>query len=278
MFSLNINKGISAARTLIIQRYSLIFRTDSIKLFQLRSNVFSLPWSTCFLKETFGSLFFLQFRQINTPPLLAKVNSKGGRKDGNKQRKNRSDEEDEDGDNEAFELDQVEQMLKPPIQYLAKEFQNIKAIRANTGVLENLQVETSDGSKSLSALAQISIKDGQQLNVNLFDEKDVKIVDKAIKNSGHEFSTQIEGSLIKVRLPKMTSEYRESLKKTILQLSEKVKNQVRMLRKKAMDELKKASLPKDEERRAEKDIQKLVDSATKTIQTMSDTKIKEITS
>jgi len=199
---------------------------------------------------------------------------KGGDKDKQKNRRGGDDEE----EGEGFDLEVVRALVRPPISHLTKEFSNIRATRANSAMLEKISVQTDEGKMPLYSIAQVSMKDGQHLLVSLFDDSHVKATDKAIKESGQQVTTQIEGTTIKVSTPKMTTEYRDDLKKTVQQHAEKAKNQIRVARKTGMDLIKKAKLPKDDEKVAEKDLQKVIDEATKQIDQMAEAKTKEISS
>ena len=82
-------------------------------------------------------------------------------------------------------------------------------------------------------------------------------------------------------IPQLTGERRQEIAKEVGKLAEEAKIAVRNVRQEAMKSLKRqekdGDITEDEERRLEKDVQKLTDDSTKKIDQMADNKRKEIT-
>jgi len=177
-----------------------------------------------------------------------------------------------------FDISKVEALFQPSVANLQKQFETLHAARATPTLLEKLVVELPGGKKSaVSALGQVAIKDAQQMWITLYDEQMAKAVEKAVRTSEFQLAPTIEGTVVKVALPKVTKEYRDNLVKMATKFTEQAKLAVKQARQNAMSLLKKSELPEDEEKTQEKEIQVIVDRLTKQLTTMSNVKTKELT-
>ncbi|KAJ3394345.1 hypothetical protein CcCBS67573_g09007 [Chytriomyces confervae] len=155
--------------------------------------------------------------------------------------------------------------------------------RANPALLDKVLVtnEKKGGHGSgvpLSQLAQISAKDAQTLMVVLNDEDFTAIAEKGIRDANLGFSPlKVDASTIKVTVPKMSAEYRETILKSISQIAEKHKTQIRELRGAARTDVKKLKIKStDEVRRIETKIQVEHDAFIKEVDAAADAKKKEV--
>jgi len=195
--------------------------------------------------------FHSRFSSVVARPTIlerkGKDKDKGGKNKGKSKNKD-NDDENEDGEID-FDVDKVSRSAKQPIEHLKKEFEGLRATRATPSLLEKLSVEMPKGRVSLQSLGQIVVKDPQLLQVTLYDETSARAVEKAIADSELGFSASSEGTLVKVRVPKTTKEYREQLTKLAAKSSEQAKVNVRQVRKNALDLLKKAKPSKDAQKK-----------------------------
>jgi len=168
--------------------------------------------------------------------------------------------------------------MKRTIDSLKEEFTAIRSGRPSVAILDKLQVTYQDAKYPLVQLGQVSLRDPQTLQITVYDPQFVKSVRDAIAKSELGLQPVLEGELIKVPLPKVTQEFRQSLVKQIGQLAEQSKIRLRNQRKDAMDAIKKVakSLSKDDVKRYEKEIQELTDKYTKTITDLHNSKEKDI--
>ncbi|PRP76361.1 hypothetical protein PROFUN_15300 [Planoprotostelium fungivorum] len=195
----------------------------------------------------------------------------GGKEDKKGKGKSKKDDDDEEG-GEEFDVSQVKPLFDAPLAALKRELDAIRIARASPSLLDQIYV---DGTP-LSGLAQIIIKDSQTIQISPFDSSSLKDIEKAIREGN--LTPVMKGEVITVTPPKITAEHRENLKKSAAQAGERIKGSVRNSRKSAMDIIKKAKLPKDDERRAETEVQHIVDEATKTITNAVEAKTKELSS
>jgi len=206
---------------------------------------------------------------------------KWGRKDNKKgkkvNKKGKDDSEEEFITADDFDLQNVRTMLKKPVDALILNLSKLRADKATPSLLDKLKIDTKNGFVALSSVGQVSVKDAQTLHITLLDDKVAKVVEKAIKDMPDSMlQPSIEGNIIKVRVPKPTKEYRETLVKQANSFTEKAKLNVRDIRKNTMDLVKKTNMPKDDSKRVEKDIQNIIDATVKELSTIFESKSKEL--
>jgi ribosome recycling factor len=118
------------------------------------------------------------------------------------------------------------------------------------------------------------------INIQVWDQNNVSLVDAAIKKSELGLNPQIDGQLIRLPVPELNEERRTEIKKMIKSMGEKCKISVRNIRREANEELKKLSKDKiiseDDEKFFEKSIQKITDRHISIIDEKVDIKEKEI--
>lgn len=133
----------------------------------------------------------------------------------------------------------------------------ISSGKASPTVLDGVKVPGSDGTDlPLNAVAQVVAKDPQTLVVTIFDESMAAAVETAIRDSGLGLSPARSGTTVKVAMPRMTTDYRQSLVKRAKVALEGSKKRLRRNRSDGLNIVKKASkgdgLGKDDAKLMEK--------------------------
>ncbi|XP_076999046.1 ribosome-recycling factor, mitochondrial isoform X4 [Tamandua tetradactyla] len=132
------------------------------------------------------------------------------------------------------------------------------------GSLDHITVVTADGKLALNQIGQISMKSPQLILVNMasFPECTAAAI-KAIRESGMNLNPEVEGTLVRVPIPKVTREHREMLVKLAKQNTNKAKDSLRKVRANAMNKLKKSKDKTSEDtiRLIEKQISQMADDA-----------------
>jgi ribosome recycling factor len=217
-------------------------------------------------------------------PTLKKGGNKGGNKVKGKGKKQRQqgveDEEDDDGDDDddmvseaVVELpnpeDWNEKMLRR-IERLKEEYEKIRGGSISSDMLNHLQVKAHGGAYvNILEVAQISMKGGTKINVSVFDPELASATASSIR-SDMGLNPSVEGSSITVTVNKPSKEAREALVKGINQTTEKAKNDIRQVRKTALDKLKKLkkNASEDELKRMEKKVEAFTDKNLATAKKM----------
>jgi len=132
----------------------------------------------------------------------------------------------------------------------------------------------------INQLSTISAPEPRTLNIQVWDQNNVMLIDSSIRKSEMGLNPQIDGQLIRIPIPNLNEERRNELKKVIKTMAEKSKVSVRNKRREANDVikamLKEKKISEDENNKYEKDIQKITDQEVKKIDEKVSQKEKEI--
>ncbi|ORX99260.1 putative ribosome recycling factor [Basidiobolus meristosporus CBS 931.73] len=151
--------------------------------------------------------------------------------------------------------------------------------RANPAILDSVVVPVDEGTFPLNQLAQVVVKDPQNLIVNVYDSETLSAVDKAIRIAGLNLNPVIDNKIIRVPIPKLNKEFRENLIKMAGKTSEKAKMSVRNVRQDALKQVKKEKsngASEDDIKKLEKKVQAIVDKVSKEIEDIHKAKSNEI--
>ena len=160
-------------------------------------------------------------------------------------------------------LAETEERMKKSIEHARKELASIRTGRATTALLDTVHVEAYGASTPLSQVATVSAPEARLLVVQPWDKSLMQAISRAIQKSDLGLNPTDDGGIIRVPIPSLTEERRKDMVKLIGKMAEEARVHVRGIRREANDELKKrlkdGAIPKDDEKRAEQDIQKLTD-------------------
>lgn len=174
----------------------------------------------------------------------------------------------------AFNINELKQRMDGAIDVLKKEFSGLRTGRASTSLLDPIMVDAYGSHSPLSQVASISAPEPRLLTVSVWDRGLAGAVEKAIRDSGLGLNPAAEGTVIRVPVPALTEERRKDLVKVAAKYAEQTKIAVRNVRRDGMDLLKKLEKDKqiseDEQKKYEKDVQKLTDDyVTKVDETLA---------
>ena len=152
--------------------------------------------------------------------------------------------------------------------------------RANASMLDIIKVEVYGQKMSINQLATVSTPEPRLINVQVWDQNNVTLIDSAIQKSNIGVNPQIDGQLMRIPIPALNEERRNELKKIMGGLGEKAKISIRNIRREANDTikvlLKDKKISEDESNKYEKEIQKITDQEIKKIDEKVSHKEKEI--
>ena len=153
------------------------------------------------------------------------------------------------------------------LDHLAEEFDAVRAGRANAKVLDRITVEYYGSETPLNGVATISSPDARTLVISPWDTKLLKDIQKAIQVSDLGINPQNDGRVIRLVFPQLTEERRKDLAKQVKKYSEEAKVAMRNVRRDGMDYIKKlkknSEITEDEQKKAEKDLQDMLDKYIK---------------
>ena len=163
---------------------------------------------------------------------------------------------------------------------LKEDYAGLRTGRANSGLLDPVQVEAYGSTSPLNAVAAISVPEPRMISVNVWDKGMVGPVEKAVRAAGLGLNPIVDGQTLRIPVPPLTEERRKDLVKLAGKYAEQQKIAVRNVRRDANDDLKKAEkateISQDEQKRLETDVQKETDAAIKRIDETLKTKEQEI--
>ncbi len=178
-------------------------------------------------------------------------------------------------DSDMIILEVTEKMDKT-IENLEKRFGTVRAGRANPSSLDGVNVDYYGVMTPLKQLATISVPEARQLLIKPFDKGALNNIEKAILASNLGYNPGNDGETIRIVIPELTEERRKELAKQVKALAEDAKVSVRNNRRDALEDIKKAELPEDEEKGMEKDVQDLVNDYNKKIDSLLKEKEEEL--
>ena len=153
------------------------------------------------------------------------------------------------------------------LDHLADEFGAVRAGRANAKVLDRITVEYYGSETPLNGVATISTPDARTLVIQPWDTSLLKEIQKAIQASDLGINPQNDGKVIRLIFPQLTEERRKDLTKQVKKYAEEAKVAMRNIRRDGMDYIKKlkknSEITEDDQKKAEKDLQDLLDKYIK---------------
>ncbi len=164
--------------------------------------------------------------------------------------------------------------------HLAEEFDAVRAGRANPKVLDRITVEYYGQETPLNGVATISSPDARTLVIQPWDTQLLKEIQKAILSSDLGINPQNDGKVIRLIFPQLTEERRKELTKQVKKYAEEAKVAMRNIRRDGMDYVKKlkknSEITEDDQKKAEKDLQDMLDKFIKKVDDALAAKEKEL--
>jgi ribosome recycling factor len=146
---------------------------------------------------------------------------------------------------------------------LQTELTKIRTGRAHTSLLDHITVEYYGSQVPLNQAANIGVEDSRTLTVTPWEKDMVQAIEKAIMGSDLGLNPASAGTVIRVPLPALTEDRRKDMIRIVRHEAENGRIAVRNIRRDAMHDvkelLKEKMIGKDEEHRAEGDIQTITD-------------------
>ncbi|MBQ9118682.1 MAG: ribosome recycling factor [Lachnospiraceae bacterium] len=173
-----------------------------------------------------------------------------------------------------------ETKMEKSLDALREEYSTIRAGRANPHLLDKIRVDYYGTPSALQAVANISVPEARIIQIQPWEAKLIKDIEKAILASDLGLTPSNDGKVIRLVFPELTEERRKELVKDVKKKAENAKVAVRNIRRDANDAIKKAAkaneMSEDEQKQAEDEIQKMTDKFVAEIDKEMEAKSKEI--
>lgn len=158
---------------------------------------------------------------------------------------------------------QSEQKMAKSLESLKNDLGKVRTGRAHAGLLDHIHVDYYGSMVPLKQVANVTLSDARTITVQPFEKKMGLTIEKAIRDSDLGLNPVTAGDIIRVPMPALTEERRKELAKIVKGDGEHAKVAIRNIRRDAntalKDALKAKTLPEDDEKRAQDDVQKLTD-------------------
>ena len=166
------------------------------------------------------------------------------------------------------------------IDVFSKELSSLRTGRANAAMLDLVKVDVYGQQMPINQIGSITTPEPRMINIQVWDQNNVNLIDSAIKKSELGLNPQIDGQLIRLPIPELNEERRTELKKLIKSMGEKCKISIRNIRRDANEELKKLlkskEIGEDEEKSFGKNVQTITDKHIEIVDSKVSSKEKEI--
>ena len=163
---------------------------------------------------------------------------------------------------------------------LKKDISTLRTGRANVNMLDTIKVDVYGQLMPINQIATISVPEARLISIQVWDKSNINLIESAIQKSELGINPQVDGQLLRLRIPDLTEERRKELIKILKSMGEKAKISIRNIRREANEELKiklkDKIISEDENKNFEKNIQKLTDQNIKNIEEVILIKEKEI--
>ena len=152
------------------------------------------------------------------------------------------------------------EVMHKAIESTKRELSTIRSGKATTSLLDLVRVEAYGSQVPINQVGLVSAPEPRMLTVQPFDKALAPVIEKAIREADLGLNPSTQSGTIRVPLPPLSEERRKELVKVVHKRAEEGRIAVRHARTDTMSRLKKLEhISADDEKRAEKDVQKLHD-------------------
>ena len=181
---------------------------------------------------------------------------------------------------QAIDKRDIKRRMEGALDNLRQEFSGLRTGRANTGLLDPVNVEVYGATMPIAQVGSISVPEPRMLSVQVWDQGNVTAVEKAIRNAGLGLNPMMDGQTIRIPVPELNEERRRDLAKMAGKYAEQARIAIRNVRRDGMEKLKRAEkeseIGKDEHKKLADEVQSLTDKIVAEVDQALAQKEKEI--
>lgn len=176
-------------------------------------------------------------------------------------------------------LNETRGLMAKALEHFEFELSKIRAGRANTGMLDGIEVDAYGARTPIFQVGNVSTPDARTLSIQPWDVSLVPAIEKAIMQANIGITPQNDGKVIRLNIPALTEERRKDLVKQAKHQAENCRISIRTLRKDANEKAKKYKadgLPEDSFKACETSIQNITNDYSAKVEKHLEVKEKEI--
>jgi len=160
-------------------------------------------------------------------------------------------------------LSELNDAIGKSLEALRRDLAKLRTGRAHPSILDGVMVSYYGVDTPLKQVANVSVEDARTLAISAWEKSLIPQIEKAIMKSDLGITPNTAGTVIRVPLPALTEERRRDLTKVVKHEAENARVAIRNVRRDVMQELKEMLkeklVSKDEDHRAQDEVQKLTD-------------------
>lgn len=157
-------------------------------------------------------------------------------------------------------LTEAREKMQKTEQVLLHEFGGVRTGKASAALVENLMVEAYGSQMRLRELAGITSPEPRVLVIQPWDVTTLHPIEKAIQKANLGLNPAIDKKVLRLVFPELSTERRQEFVKIVRKMAEDGRVAIRHVRREAIEQLKKTAkaggVTEDEEKHAEKEVQK----------------------
>jgi ribosome recycling factor len=180
----------------------------------------------------------------------------------------------------SAKFDNYKQQCAKTLEHFKKDLARLRTGRASPALLEGLTVDYYGSQVGLQQIGMVSAPEPRLLTIQVYDSSAVEAIEKAIQTSELGLNPSRDGSLIRVAIPALNEERRRDLIKKVNKMAEETKIALRNLRRDEVEAVKKQvknkEISEDDSRRAQDEIQKILDKYVADVDGAAGAKEKEM--
>lgn len=180
----------------------------------------------------------------------------------------------------AYNFSHTKAECKKVEEWLAKEYSQIHTGRASPALLDSVHVESYGSRMPVKNVASVNIEDPKTLRVAPWDKSQIKDIERAIQAANLGLSVATDDAGLRVIFPMLTTERRQSLVKVLKEKMEEARVSIRKVREEIWNDIqtkeKEGGMSEDEKFRHKDELQKIVDEANASLESLFAKKENEI--
>jgi ribosome recycling factor len=162
-----------------------------------------------------------------------------------------------------FDTDTYELKMTSALEHFEEELRKVRTGRSHPSMLDGIKVEAYGVLTPLNQVSNVTAPEPQMLQVTPFDPSNVQAIAGAIRaDQSLGFNPSDDGRTIRIPVPPLTEERRKQLVKQTSDKVEETRIALRNIRQDALKDAKRKKdakeLSEDDEKRVEKEIDRLM--------------------
>ena len=177
-------------------------------------------------------------------------------------------------------LDEAKQKINALSDDFKKEISKFRTGRASVSVLDGIKVEYYGTPTPINQVATLSVPDANMIVIQPWDNNVIGEIEKAIRNANLDMNPISDGKVVRLPVPPLDEQRRKDIIKTLKKYTEERKTSIRNLRREYREIFKMMKddkdISEDDEKRANDDLQKIIDEGIKNLDAIEKDKAKHI--